>query len=837
MERIYNYINGVKDARPKAMTREKFHALCKAPRTRKLVGDYQKGDGEAKRKLPAAMFLGFQTQGDRIQEHMEPTQLYLIDIDHISDKNEDMTPETVWEKIRQEMEEAQYDFKVRLVHKTPSGDGLRVVLHATEGFETLEEHAEWLRKKLDLDRYGKFDCLKNLDRVSFLVPEEYLFFESPCLWDETEEGGPIKRKTKAEGRKTKDEGRKTKDDNHNVNENNSQLSTINFQLDGDSEPILWEGYDIQKIIDDRYRRGVPGSGSISRHDQSLKLARDLLIMFDRDKSLVYRILLRQQWIRDIIKERNEPVEETIDAALNYANGKDGGKYALTYRYLTPATQNSILHVTGKTWKEWMEELDAKYDEPLEERNENVNENDNENYDDDENEDDAVATMPPAPPVIRELISIAPKDFVVPAIGALMPILGTLTSYVRAEDKQDNKTISTTFFSIIYAPPSSGKSFVESYINYLMRDLFRRDELNDARDDVYARSDVQRSQSEHGEPLPLTTTRIMEAKSSETEFLQKQRNNRGHHMFTYCSEIDQWRKGVRAAGGNKDDMIRIAWDNGRYGQKYKSTNSFKGKVNLYWNVLIAGTDDQLQAYFKNVTNGLVTRCCFQEILNQEFQEDPPVWKTLNKKDRKVIDCFIEKCDRMTYTEPLTYDVEQCYSVADKDFDAEVPWRMDFKPLTNSDIDWIIPTVVRFNREQCRKAMKDNDKARDTFRRRVGTRAKRLALLCTQLYEKPMTQADKRACAKWIAWWMEQDIKGIMRPFANKYVKAIEASAPDNTPRRTLFERLPEEFSKEDVRRTADILGYSSPVKLIVTNWIKINVIEKMAKNRWKKVSTK
>ena len=378
MERVYSYINGVTDTTPKPLTREKFHELCKAPRTRKLVRDFQQGNGEAKKKLPAAMFLGFQTQGDRIQEHMEPTQLYLIDIDHISNKNEDMTPEIVWEKIRQDMEKAQYDFMVRLVHKTPSGDGLRIVLHATENFETLEEHAEWLRKELDLDRYGKFDCLKNLDRVSFIIPEEYILLESPCLWDETEEGGPIKKKTK-------DEGRKTKDDNHNVNENDFQLSTINSQLNDDGEPILWEGYDIQKIIDDRYRRGVPGAGNISRHDQSLKLARDLLIMFDRDKSLVLRILLRQSWIRDIIKERNEPVEKTIEAALTYANGKDGGKYALTYRYLTPATQNSILHITGKTWKEWIAELDAKFEETLEERNDNENENEDDDEEDDEDD--------------------------------------------------------------------------------------------------------------------------------------------------------------------------------------------------------------------------------------------------------------------------------------------------------------------------------------------------------------------------------------------------------------------------------------------------------------------
>ena len=45
-------------------------------------------------------------------------------------------------------------------------------------------------------------------------------------------------------------------------------------------------------------------------------------------------------------------------------------------------------------------------------------------------------------------------------------------------------------------------------------------------------------------------------------------------------MDSWAKGVKAAGGNKDDMIRIAWDNGEYGQQFKSANTFKGTVNLY-----------------------------------------------------------------------------------------------------------------------------------------------------------------------------------------------------------------------------------------------------------------
>ena len=474
------------------------------------------------------------------------------------------------------------------------------------------------------------------------------------------------------------------------------------------------------------------------------------------------------------------------------------------------------------------------------RNGNRNGNEDEDFGIDDNQDNIhpTDTMPPAPPVIKELISVAPKDFKLPAINALLPIIGTLTSYVRAEDPQNAKTISTSFFSVVYAPPSSGKSFMERYTNWLLSDLMIRDEVNDARDAVFARKSQQKSANDKGEKLPATSIRIMEAKNSEAEFLEKQRNNKGHHMFTYCAEIDQWRKGIRAAGGNKDDMVRIAWENGFYGQNYKSTNTFKGKVQLFWNVLLAGTDDQVAAYFKNVTNGLVTRCSFMHIDNQQFQEMPPQWKKLSKKDKQRVQNFIDKCDALTYAEPLNVDLAEVYAVEDDNFDKEIPWKYEFKPLQFVDIDWIIPTCNEFQKEQCRKAQIDSDEARDTFRRRVGDRGKRIALLCTQLYAKPMTDKDKKTCAKWIEWWMEQDLDAICKTFGEKYKQAIQDSAlPDGTQQKTILQRLPDEFDKAEVRRVADILGYKTPARKIISRWFKAGVVEKFAEDRWRKVTSK
>ena len=85
-------------------------------------------------------------------------------------------------------------------------------------------------------------------------------------------------------------------------------------------------------------------------------------------------------------------------------------------------------------------------------------------------------------------------------------------------------------------------------------------------------------------------------------------------------------------------------------------------------------------------------------------------------------------------------------------------------------------------------------------------------------------------------MEQDLNAICKTFGSKYQQAMQETAlPDGTRNKSILERLPDEFKKEDVRRVADILGYKTQVKVLVLNWIKAGVVEKFAKNEWRKVS--
>ncbi len=789
------------------LTRQRWKDLTQDAFTATLIKEYREGNKEAKTKLPAVCWTGYTNEGNtRKIENMSPTGLYMIDIDHISKGERSPEPEYAWKEISIFLKAERWGENktlfdaVRLAHITPSGDGLRLVMQCTQPFETLSEHMQWLNEKIEFDDFGDFDtAVKDISRISFVPQACDILYESDLLWSDEPNFNPIVN-----------DGKETKSIKKHDNEQQEIPNGGNGSQEWKPTRSVYTDYKYRgtllTTIIDKYLEvyGEPEQGE--KHNFYNKMVRDFRNICDNDPLVLHDLLPR------FGGDNAEEYRNTLSQCQSICRSNNNGSIPREF-FMFLVKNGFYTKKRGEQEPEVEEETE-------------------------ENKVHPVDTMPTPPPIIKELISCAPKDFKLPAINALLPILGTLTSYVRAEDEQTAKTISTSFFSVVYAPPSSGKSFMERYTNWLLRDILIRDEVNDARDAVFARKSQQKSANDKGEKLPATSIRIMEAKNSEAEFLEKQRNNKGHHMFTYCAEIDQWRKGIRAAGGNKDDMVRIAWENGFYGQNYKSTNTFKGKVQLFWNVLLAGTDDQVAAYFKNVTNGLVTRCSFMHIDNQQFQYLPPAWKKLNAKAKQKVNNFIDKCDAMTYAEPLNVNMAEVYAVDDDNFDKEVPWQYDFKPLQYVDISWIIPTCNEFQKEQTRRAQIDSDFARDTFRRRVGDRGKRIALLCTQFYNKPMTDKDKELCAKWIKWWMEQDLEAICKVFGEKYTQAIQDSAlPDGTRCRTLLERLPEEFSAGEVRRVAEILGYKTPAKMLIHNWLKANVIEKLDKEHWRKVNIK
>ena len=301
------------------------------------------------------------------------------------------------------------------------------------------------------------------------------------------------------------------------------------------------------------------------------------------------------------------------------------------------------------------------------------------------------------------------------------------------------------------------------------------------------------------------------------------------MFTFAAEMDSWAKGEKAAGGNKSDMIRIAWDNGEYGQQFKSASTFKGTVPLYWNVLITGTQAQVESYFKNVENGLVTRCSYTSIENQEFQL-AAIWKPIPKRGYETIRNFMARCDENTYETPCEITIPEVDAVSDDEFDKEIDWRFKFRPKQTVNLDWIMPVIDNFEEEQCRTASLDIDRARDVFRRRVGVRGFRLALMCTALYPK-LTARSMETIKNFVNWWMHVDIECMLKLWGAKY--NAQAEVEPQLYNRNAYKSLGDTFTRNDLFVVLKQQKIKSPIRSIIYQWKKEGYIEKVDNDTFKK----
>lgn len=741
------------------------------------------GDPDAKVSLPSICFVG-RCEGTRRASAMKPTQYVMIDIDHCK-----VSAKEFWEQFKKLEKWDWICDNVLLVHETPS-HGIHMYFKAQPGMADLRQQMDALNAKFDFSQWGDYDSVvHDFARISFAFLSDEILFESGMLYMEIPPATEDILINTAYNPEAKDDAQAEE----GTPTPKSDVPVITEAEAAEMDKSEWRGVELKMIIEAWVKfRGEPGPNEIHNYyNEMVKYFRNIM---GNNKKLILHLLPR----------------------FGHSAEECWSQIKSICRVNTLSSLDKEFYFFLKNNGFYRSNIKSKTDE----------------YMLSDAEPSPVDDMPTAPPVFREFLNSAPKDFRIPMVNALMPVMGTLTSYLGAVYPYDDRVHTTSFFSVIFAPPSTGKGFT-GRIMFLFDDLKMRDMVQNAREQVYLRAYNRKSANDKSPDLPHTSLRIIPAKNSEAEFLQKQQDNNGYHMFTFAAEMDSWAKGEKAAGGNKSDMIRMAWDNDEYGQQYKSASTFKGIVKLYWNVLITGTQNQLERYFKDVENGLVTRCCFTEIENQEFKL-AQTWRPITKKGMEIIRNFMARCDANTYEEPCHITPDQLLGVNDDDFDKEIDWHFKFKPRQIVDMSWIMPTIDEFQKEQCAMGMLAIDKARDAFRRRVGVRGFRLALLCTALYPN----LNKRAMdtiKNFVAWWMRVDIENMLRLWGAKYNEQNE-HAP-NLYNINVFSSLKQEFTRNELLVVMKQQGVKSRVSNVLWQWKKAGFIEKLNQDTYKKLNKK
>ena len=532
--------------------------------------------------------------------------LVMLDIDHVDN------PMEVWEKL-QKCEALMA--RVVLVHITSSGHGIRIIFVANKQLGNLADQQISFAAVLG---YAPDQSTIDATRNSFAPKEnEILFIDEERLFNYYDEEFDKEYTPMYRDKKTQPLHHQFDADDSAAGANRSVSAAVagkganqgredGGQVDAEqvSTPVMWRGYDVQRIIDARYAAKLPCEADHNRHNESLKLATDLMLMLDSDKQLVQRIVESQPWVQEIIDERNEDVAQSVESAASCIAEKEK-KYAssLPSKAMLAAIQESC----GKTYQEitkaqtaavtlkdddmsrWLWEWGAE-----------------------------IEALAKEYPLIKDICKGLKRNQYPAALfvaGGLMMTLMTRCTYRFYHRPEELRRLNNS--TLIIGDPASGKSFATRLFKLLASPIVAADKIGKNAINAYREQMRTKGANKEKPKKPKVVVRIHPARTSNAQFIQDMVNAveevNGEpmqlHMLTFDTELDNTLS-LQKGGSyiDKQALQLKAFHNEEDGQAYSNVDSVFQEFYVIWNYIYTGTPIALKKMVneQNFGSGLATR---------------------------------------------------------------------------------------------------------------------------------------------------------------------------------------------------------------------------------------
>jgi len=597
----------------RVVSKEQFWALVRASETVRKIREGRealaKGDkatyDRRKKGLPLMIFIGTFDESERTienkrtgekrkvkgpwrnQEHVRLNGLVVADYDHLQ-----CDVRKLWEEAYAKLSDED-KARIVLVYVTPSGEGLKVVFMADVNVGNLIDNQIDFSAKLGLplDESCKDGC-----RGAFMTTEEDIILLDERIFDyENTEFGEKYNEEYHAGHSQPTlqiENGELKIENLAAAPENSQLSPFNSQLE-------YHGVPYSKIVeawlgDKKVKQG-------DRHHTSLILADHLRYITDNDPVLIERILRETPFVKDIIKERNENVAQTVESAQGYEFLKGIPKRmqdALKAAGATESSQTSDASPQTST-----EDI---YDQlPLGQWGEEL------------------LQMAEYYPCMKELFMNG-HPYKLPAVlfssAALLGTLMTRAYYHYWYDPEIIRRLNYCVF--IIGDPGSGKNIVEQFYKKIADPMIQADQclidaVNRYKDGRTERATSTKAQKAEALKKPVVGIRIHPARTATGEFIRHmlsavetiEGKPMNLHMFSFDSELDNVTKNNKGGDWKDREVLELkCFHNEQDGQMYANTESITGMFNVYWNFIYTGTPYALHRKVnqRNFGTGMSTR---------------------------------------------------------------------------------------------------------------------------------------------------------------------------------------------------------------------------------------
>ena len=753
------------------MPLSEFRKMASDPQIKELIAKIRNTEdkdarGELKRQLPAISWQShFPKGGRRLNATAEPTGFFMLDIDHVEE------PRKLWEEISKKIDTNKH-LHILIVHVTPSGKGLRIVCenlyNESSFFWSIENNQKAIANYLGVE-YDS--ACKDLARCSFMCQEEDILFFNPTLFIE----GPKEICIK----------------------NENYQGNTRAGNPGSSDRDIFSGNGVS----------VPGSSSSSDDTDSDSVSRELIYK----DNLTYATIVKEL----VIAMGGEPAEGGRNTFLYRLARKM--RYIVDFNPLKLAKilpafglpQSEVEQVAQSACKSARSEK-IPYDLYMILKRFETHSEDLEDVDDSEEEERP--DLPPLPPVFKQFCRIAPDDFKVPSIFALLPVLGTLASRLRAIYLDGDKH-APNFTTVIEAPQASGKSFARRIVKTCMEQVEYMDSISRVAEQQYNMQLKKARNSKNQPEEPTAIIRIIPASVSIAKLLKRLNNSKGLHLFSFLEELDTLTKSNKAgAWSQKTDIYRNAFDNADYGQEYMSENSFSGIFPVYYNMLTCGTPAAVSRFYKDPEDGLISRIIFCQLPSQ-FGAKMPVFKKLSTFEKNMIQ---NTCARLN--DNLCCTAEQ-----------------EVVPEHIVDVAYLNKAIDRWNEHQRLESIREVSTARNVFYRRSAVIGFRAGFLAHYLYGEKTDRETKKNVIRFALFVANFVLNSLLVKFGNTLEKSI--SGKPREIQVDLFKQLPDQFERNDLIAAVKKFQIATPVKMIVFNWKKYNYIKEIGKFKYMKIYDK
>jgi hypothetical protein len=530
--------------------------------------------------------------------------LVMIDIDHVDD------PMEIWEKLKAKEELMK---RVVLVHITSSGHGIRIIFTANIKDGNLADNIIVFSAALG---YKPDHCI-DATRNSFAPKEdEILFIDEERLFGYYDEDFDREYTPQYREKKTQPLYHQFPADDAAAGVNADEAAAVAGKaaeqgagdgrpLDTEAVPIKWRGYDVQLIIDQRYADKLPCADDSNRHKESLKLATDLLLMLDGDKAKVRQLVEAQSWVQEIIDERNENVAQTVESAVSCVGEKEK-KYAGSLP--SKAMLEAVQKATGRTYQEIVkgtkQGATLLKDDDMAQRLWDWGEQ--------------IEALSEDFPILKDVCKCLKHNQYPAAMfvsGGLFMTLMTRCSYRFYHRPEELRRLNNS--TLIIGDPASGKSFATRLFRILAGPIIAADKIG--KDAINAYREQMRTKGANKEKpkKPKVVVRVHPARTSNAQFIQDMVNAVEEvdgqpmqlHMLTFDTELDNTLT-IQKGGSwiDKQSLELKAFHNEEDGQAYSNNDSILEDFNVYWNFIYTGTPIALKKKVneQNFGSGLATR---------------------------------------------------------------------------------------------------------------------------------------------------------------------------------------------------------------------------------------